>query len=549
MDLRPGTVFCGYRIERLLGTGGMGAVYLAAHPRLSRLVALKVLDEARGRDARVRARFEREAELAGRLEHPHIVPVFDRSAPGAEILWLSMRYVEGGDAAAAVRQAGPLELRRAIRLIADAAAGLDFAHRHQVLHRDVKPANILIDGDDADGERALVADFGIARAVDDTVTAGVVSGSFAYTAPELFEADGGDHRADIYSFGCTVFELLTGRTPFVRSDQASMIAAHLAAPPPSLRAIRPDVPAELDAAVTASLAKDPGERPGTCGELVAAVRAGLSGWTALPPPQGPGPESVSPPPAGAADTVGAGPGSGDAAVGSRGPENAVETESSGEVGDFGRAGSTGGAVRPAGEGDSGRSGSAVEAGSTGDANGAGRGGTTGGGGGGGNAGVRRRRLLAVSLIAAVIAGAVAVGVGVWLSEGARRPATGAASSGVASPSSGAALPAQDVEPPRVVGRCGGPGEIRPVTLSSMHCGSNADLAIEKIEWTDWTGTMAMGSGIMQINSCEPTCSAGNYLPRKVFVKLSEVNRFTNVYVRLTITGDGVGSEVDELPEP
>lgn len=522
MDLPPGTVFCGYRIERLVGAGAMGAVYLAAHPRLSRLVALKVLDEARGRDARVRARFEREAELAGRLEHPNIVPVFDRSAPGEKILWLSMRYVDGGDAAAAVRRAGPLEMRRAVRLIADAAAGLDFAHRHQVLHRDVKPANILIDADDTGGERALVADFGIARAVDDTVTAGVVSGSLAYTAPELFEADGGDHRADIYSFGCTVFELLTGRTPFVRSDQASMIAAHLSAPPPSLRALRPDVPPELDAAVTAALAKDPGERPGDCGELVAGLWNGPSEWTVVAPSRGPARGPGSRPAAAVADTVGAAPDSGGVTVGSRGPESSAGTQTPGEAGDLGEAGSVrgmaraGGAEHAAGE----------------------------------NGGVRWRQLFAASLVAAVIAGVVAVGVGAWMSgAGTRRAAAGSESSDPASPSSRAALPAQDIEPPRVVGRCGGPGEIRPVTLSSMHCDSNADVAIEKIDWTDWTGTMAMGSGTIRINSCEPTCSAGNYLPRKVFVKLSEVNRFTNVYTRLTITGDGVDSEVDELPAP
>ncbi len=219
--LRSGVMFAGYSIERLLGSGGMGVVYLARHPRLDRKVALKVLGDTYAADAKVHAAFERESALATRLDHPNIVPIYDRCGPDDHALWLSMKYIDGGDATDLLESAPRgLAPERAVRLITDAADALDFAHRHGVLHRDVKPANLLIEHDPTGRERALLTDFGIARTLDDTVTLSAIAVTFAYAAPERFTNEPVDHRADIYSLGCTLYQLLTGAQPFPRTDQA-----------------------------------------------------------------------------------------------------------------------------------------------------------------------------------------------------------------------------------------------------------------------------------------------------------------------------------------
>ncbi|MFE3196119.1 serine/threonine-protein kinase [Nocardia sp. NPDC059240] len=284
MELRPGTYFAGYVIERLIGTGGMGAVYLAGHPRLERRVALKVISAVFAGNHGARAAFEREATLAARLEHPNIVAVYDRNDPGDDALWLSMRFIAGGDATGllAARPHG-LEPQRAIQLITDAAEALDYAHSRNVLHRDVKPANLLIEHDPRRGERAILTDFGIARSFDDTLTVSRITATFAYAAPERFANDPTDHRADIYSLGCTLHQLLTGQPPFPRKDQAAMIAAHLLDPPPSPRSIRPHLPAALDQVIATAMAKYPGDRYQSCADLAAAAMAAMSG-TAQPPP-------------------------------------------------------------------------------------------------------------------------------------------------------------------------------------------------------------------------------------------------------------------------
>ncbi|WP_330179096.1 protein kinase [Nocardia sp. NBC_01503] len=275
MGLRPGEDFAGFAIERLLGSGGMGAVYLAKHPRLRRRVALKVLADTFTSDPKTRNAFDREATLAAGLEHPNIVAVYDRSAVDDAALWLAMRYIDGGDAAGLLGKSPQgLEPVRAVRLVADAAHALDYAHGRGVLHRDVKPANLLIENDRRAGERAVLTDFGIARTLDDTVTLSGIAATFAYAAPERFGEAVADHRADIYSLGCTLFQLLTGQPPFVRRDQAAVIGAHLAAPPPSPRELRAELPAELDAVIATALAKSPGDRYPTCTALAeAAARA------------------------------------------------------------------------------------------------------------------------------------------------------------------------------------------------------------------------------------------------------------------------------------
>ncbi|MEV6767503.1 protein kinase [Nocardia sp. NPDC051030] len=272
MGLEPGAVFAGFAIERLLGAGGMGSVYLAGHPRLQRRVALKVLAETFTVDPKTRAAFDREATLAATLEHPNIVPVYDRSAADDVSLWLAMRYIDGGDAAVLLNDhPSGLAPQRAVRLVADAAHALDYAHAQGVLHRDVKPANLLIENNRRTGEHAVLTDFGIARTLDDTVTLSGIAATFAYAAPERFSDVPADHRADIYSLGCTLFQLLTGQPPFARKDQAAVIGAHLTAPPPSPRALRPDLPAELDEVIATALAKSPQDRYPSCTALAEAA--------------------------------------------------------------------------------------------------------------------------------------------------------------------------------------------------------------------------------------------------------------------------------------
>ncbi|MVU78233.1 protein kinase [Nocardia sp. ET3-3] len=197
MVLRPGVEFAGYRIVRAIGSGGMGSVYLAEHLRLERVVALKVLHEKFTADPKARRAFEREATFAARLDHPNIFAVYDRSGSDDSTLWLSMRHIDGRDAVGLLLdEPDGLPAERAVRLITDAAHALDYAHGVGVLHRDVKPANLLIDHDPRAGERAVLTDFGIARTLDDTVTQSGLAATLAYAAPERFTNERADHRTD-----------------------------------------------------------------------------------------------------------------------------------------------------------------------------------------------------------------------------------------------------------------------------------------------------------------------------------------------------------------
>ncbi|MFE3189540.1 serine/threonine-protein kinase [Nocardia sp. NPDC059240] len=269
MVLEVGAEFAGYAIESVLGAGGMGVVYLARHPRLGRMVALKVLNESLGTDPGVRQRFEREAALAASLQHPNIVPVYDRSGPEDSRLWIVMQHIGGGDVAGLIAtQGGRLPAPRAVHLITGAARGIDFAHRHGVLHRDIKPANLLVEY--VDGiETPLVADFGIARTLDDTATLSALVASFGYTAPERFRGLAVDPRTDVYSLGCTLYEMLTGTAPFPYPDQAAVIGAHLSEPPPQPSRRQPGLPPGLDTVIAIAMAKDPEDRYPDCGALAA----------------------------------------------------------------------------------------------------------------------------------------------------------------------------------------------------------------------------------------------------------------------------------------
>jgi Protein kinase domain len=289
MSLEAGQEFAGYTILRVLGAGGMGRVYLALHPRLAREDALKVLPPDLTGNPEFRGRFEREAELAAGLSHPHIVGIHDRGEFDGQF-WISMDYVAGTDAAQLLRENYPagMPVEEALPIITAVASALDYAHHRGLLHRDVKPANILLAGPDGQERRAFLADFGIARRIDDS--AGLTStktavGTVNYAAPEQLKGEAIDGRADQYALACTAFHLLAGTPPYSYSNPAVVITHHVSAPPPSLGACRPEL-AALDPVFCTALAKDPSSRFGSCQEFAGHLGRQLSGaelYTQPPP--------------------------------------------------------------------------------------------------------------------------------------------------------------------------------------------------------------------------------------------------------------------------
>ncbi|OBK50606.1 serine/threonine-protein kinase [Mycobacterium sp. 1081908.1] len=270
MALEIGQVFAGYTILRLLGSGGMGQVYLASHPRLPREDALKVLPTEVTADPQYRERFEREAELAAGLSHPHIVAIHDRGEYEGQF-WISMEYVAGTDAARLLREEFPggMAVDDAMAIINAVASALDYAHHRGLLHRDVKPANILVTDSDGQPRRIFLADFGIARRVDDAAgltTTKMAVGTAAYAAPEQLMAGSVDGRADQYALACTAFHLLAGGPPFGGPNLAVVIGQHVSAPAPSIGAHRPEL-IGLDPVFARALAKDPTGRFNSCGEF------------------------------------------------------------------------------------------------------------------------------------------------------------------------------------------------------------------------------------------------------------------------------------------
>jgi serine/threonine-protein kinase len=268
---RIGTSVAGYRIEALLGRGGMSVVYLAEHERLGRKVALKLLTATLGTDADFRERFERESRRAAEIDHPNIVPIYDAGEADG-LLYIAMRYVNGGDLKGVIAREGPLGLGRTLFILEQAASGLDTAHDHDLVHRDVKPANILIEDP---SERVFVTDFGVAKhtSTPGLTRTGLFIGTVDYAAPEQIEGMTVDARTDVYALGCVAFEALTGRPPFVREGEVAVMHAHIAEPPPSLCAVRPDLPKALDRVLGTAMAKAREDRYSTCGEFVHAARA------------------------------------------------------------------------------------------------------------------------------------------------------------------------------------------------------------------------------------------------------------------------------------
>jgi ABC-type transport system substrate-binding protein/tRNA A-37 threonylcarbamoyl transferase component Bud32 len=282
-EVTTGTLVGGFRVVSLIGDGAMGRVYLAEDLKHRRPVALKLLTPELARDERFRKRFMRESRLAAQLDHPHVVPTFAFGEEGG-VLYLAMGYVEGSDLRELLRRDGKLEPERAADLLGQVADGLDAAHARGLVHRDVKPANILVASAD-DGEHAYVCDFGLARHVSSVRSLTgerAMVGTIDYVPPEQIEGGPIDGRADVYSLACVLFECLAGARPFDRESELSVIFAHLNAPPPRLTDLRPELPEAFDSVFATALAKSPQDRYATCRELVEAGRAAQRGQAIEP---------------------------------------------------------------------------------------------------------------------------------------------------------------------------------------------------------------------------------------------------------------------------
>ena len=263
-ELAPGDQLGAYHVLSIIGRGGMGVVYLAEHASLERRVALKVLAPQFSADGNFRTRFERESRLAASLDHPNVVPVYEAGEIDG-VLFIAMRYVDGPDLRTVLDREGRFEVPRAIGIAAQLASALDAAHAHGLIHRDVKPGNVLLAagyGSDG-GEHVYLTDFGLTKrsaSKSGLTQLGQLVGTIDYIAPEQISGINVDGRVDIYALGCVFFEMLTGKAPFLRETDLATMAAHLHEPPPSLTALRPDLPAATDVLIARVLAKDPDQR-------------------------------------------------------------------------------------------------------------------------------------------------------------------------------------------------------------------------------------------------------------------------------------------------
>ncbi len=276
-SLEPGSTFAGCRLEAVAGRGGMGVIFRATQLALQRPVALKAIAPELAADTGFRERFQRESHLAASIDHPNVIPVYEAGELD-ETLYLIMRWVEGTDLRTLLITSGRVSPGRAIKLLRPVASALAAAHRRGLVHRDVKPANILVArGGEEDDDHVYLTDFGIARRTGGgpATRTGVFVGTVDYTAPERFEGGKGDAASDIYSFGCVLFEALTGHVPYERPTSVSKIYAHVADPIPSARDEVQEVPEQLDAIIAKAMAKRPEDRFRSAGELTVALEKAL----------------------------------------------------------------------------------------------------------------------------------------------------------------------------------------------------------------------------------------------------------------------------------
>ena len=295
-DFEAGAQIAYYQLAEEIGRGGMAVVYRARDARLDRWVALKVLSPEFARDEAFRQRFIRESRTAAAVDHPNIIPIFDAGEAGG-VLFIAMRYVAGQDVHSLLHRAGPLPARRAIGIITQVAAALDAAHACGLVHRDVKPANMLLGGpaEHNTGDHVYLSDFGISKAVHATSSltlTGQVLGTLNYLAPEQVEGRTVDGRADGYALACAAFEMLAGSPPFRRDENLAVMWAQVSAPPPPLTQYRPDLPPAVNRVLAMALAKSPADRYQACLAFAAALQEACGTAEAGTPngtvPAGPG---------------------------------------------------------------------------------------------------------------------------------------------------------------------------------------------------------------------------------------------------------------------
>jgi len=291
---RAGSLMAGYRLEAQIGAGGMAVVFRALDERLGRLVALKILAPALAADASFRRRFIAESRAAAAVDDPHIIPVYE-AGEAAGVLFIAMRFVGGGDLRQVLEREGPMPPGRVAAFVAPVASALDAAHRAGLVHRDVKPANILVDASQDRPEHVYLSDFGVSKGAISSVSltgTGQFVGTPDYSAPEQIQGRAVDGRTDQYALACVAYQLLTGATPFGRDQGMAVLLAHLSEPPPPLSSRRPDLPGEAAEVLARGMAKVPEKRYGSCRDFAEALRValGLAPYHSL----GPAPAAVHP---------------------------------------------------------------------------------------------------------------------------------------------------------------------------------------------------------------------------------------------------------------
>jgi hypothetical protein len=300
--LEVGTEVAGYRVASFIGRGGMAVVYRAEDLRLGRNVALKLLAPELSKNEKFQQRFMRESRLAAAIDHPNIIPIYEAGEVGG-LLYIVMRYVEGSDLKQVIEREAPLDPVRVGRVLRQVAGALDAAHGRGLVHRDVKPGNILLasGAGPEDEDHAYLTDFGLTKrssSLSGLTVTGHFLGTIDYVAPEQITGNPVDARTDVYALGCVAYESLTGTVPFQRDDDAALLWAHLVEAPPPPRERRPELPDGLDDVIAKAMAKAPDDRYDTCRELAAAVQAqvGAAGDLAVLRPSRPAEADERPPP-------------------------------------------------------------------------------------------------------------------------------------------------------------------------------------------------------------------------------------------------------------
>jgi Protein kinase domain/FHA domain len=286
--LGTGSEIAGYRVKSVLGEGGTGRVYVAERPE-GGLCALKVLTRPLTEDLSTGARFKREAQYAKALDHPHILELYEAGETSDGTMYLAMQYVPGEDLGAMLAHEGAIDLPQALAILGQIGSALDAAHASGLIHRDVKPGNIIVAADHGAEPHAYLTDFGLSKNPEADSIALTKQGQFvgttAYTAPEEILAQPRDHRVDIYSLGCVLFEAVVGEPPFVRDQELDVLYAHIGDPRPQASDRRPDLPLEIDAVIAKAMAVSPEDRYSSCAEFIAAATA------LLPEGAGPAPDA------------------------------------------------------------------------------------------------------------------------------------------------------------------------------------------------------------------------------------------------------------------